>query len=131
SGDDRRDGTLRRRHAPCRPRDRALQRGRLARRAVRAAMTALAPEQSEPRWPSSLAVLAAIVLYVFLPSGMIAAGGTPAWSVPLLELGLLVPLAATTPHRHVRESGRRRRAAIALTAVVSAANLLSLALLVR
>src|SRR5262245_24132589 len=79
---------------------------------------------SEPRWPSAVAVLAVAALAV-------SAGGGARFGVAALELGLLVLLTLAAPHRRVEESGLRRRAALGLTAVVSAANLLSLALLVR
>jgi hypothetical protein len=52
-------------------------------------------------------------------------------AVPVVELGLLVPLALTAPHRHPGETAARRRAAIALTAVLSATNLFALGLLVE
>jgi hypothetical protein len=88
----------------------------------------------EPRWPSALAVLAAIALYVSLPSQFISASsgsGIIRFVLPALELALLIPLAVTTPHRHVNESGGRRMAAVGLTAIVSLANIVALALLVH
>jgi uncharacterized membrane protein len=88
----------------------------------------------EPRWPAALAVLAAIALYVTLPSKIISgqhASGLIRWIVPAFELALLVPLAVTAPHRHVEESGRRRSAAIMLTAIVSIANAVTLAFLIH
>ena len=51
--------------------------------------------------------------------------------MPPLALALLIPLAVTAPHRHVYESGRRRALAIALTAVVSLANVTALAFLIH
>jgi uncharacterized membrane protein len=88
----------------------------------------------EPRWPASVAVLIAIALYITLPSQVISASHSSTairLVVPLLELALLVPLAVAAPHRHVFESGRRRMAAIGLTAVVSIANAVSLGLLIH
>jgi hypothetical protein len=75
-----------------------------------------------------------MALYVSLPGRVIS--GTHASNVfrllvPALGLVLLIPLAVAAPHRHVDESGRRRTAAIALTAVVSIANAASLALLIH
>ena len=51
--------------------------------------------------------------------------------MPLLELALLIPLAVTAPHRHVYESGRRRMASIALTAIVTLANIAALCFLIH
>lgn len=88
---------------------------------------------SEPRWPSVLAVLVALALYVSLPQEMPTHAGVAAvlrFVIPTVELALLAPLALGAPHRHVAESDARRRAAIMLTAVLSAANLLALVLLV-
>lgn len=88
----------------------------------------------EPRWPSALAVLVAIGLYVSLPGKIISAsygGNVIRFLAPGLELALLVPLTVAAPHRHVNESGRRRKLALALTGIVSLANVASLALLVH
>jgi uncharacterized membrane protein len=88
---------------------------------------------SEPRWPSVLAVLVALGLYVALPQEMAGSAGVANaihFAIPAIELVLLAPLAVGAPHRHAAESVKRRRAAIGLTAVLSLANLLALALLV-
>jgi uncharacterized membrane protein len=79
-------------------------------------------------------VLVAIVLYASLPGKIISASyGSEIirFLVPGLELALLVPLAVTTPHRHINESGSRRKLALVLTAVVSLANVAALGLLVH
>ena len=89
---------------------------------------------SEPRWPSSVAVLIAVALYALLPRELVpgsVGGYVLRFAVPVLELALLVPLAVTAPHRRVDESGRRRKAAIALIAVISAANVVALGFLVH
>jgi len=89
------------------------------------------PVAFEPRWPSVLAVLIALGLYVALPQEVMGnAGAAVHFTIPAVELVLLAWLALGSPHRHAAESARRRRAAIALTAVLSLANLLALALLV-
>jgi uncharacterized membrane protein len=91
------------------------------------------PSASEPRWPSVLAVLVALGLYVALPQKMMSAAGVGAaihFAIPAVELVLLASLALGAPHRHAAESAKRRRSAIALTAVLSVANLLALGLLV-
>ena len=87
----------------------------------------------EPRWPSVLAVLVALGLYVALPQAMTghaAIASALRFAIPAVELALLAPLALGAPHRSAAESARRRTAAIVLTAVLSAANLLALGLLV-
>src|SRR6478609_1039806 len=89
---------------------------------------------SEPRWPSSVAVLVAVALYALLPKEIVSGsfgGYVVRFAAPVLELALLVPLAVTTPHRRVNESGRRRKVAIALIAVISAANIVALGFLVH
>ncbi len=91
------------------------------------------PSASEPRWPSVVAVLFALGLYVALPQQMMVRAGAATaihFAIPAVELVLLAPLALGAPHRHAAESVGRRRAAIGLTAVLSVANLLALALLV-
>ena len=82
----------------------------------------------EPRWPAELAVLAALLLYVTLPARLTLG---PVWVVPALELALLIPLALTARHRLHGEAAWRRYAAIALIAIINAANLASLILLVH
>jgi hypothetical protein len=89
---------------------------------------------SEPRWPSVLAVLAAIGLYLSTPETMMPdAGAATALkvAVPAVELALLLPLVLTTPHRHAAESRARRRVAICLTGILSMANMLALGFLVQ
>jgi len=80
-----------------------------------------------------LAVLVALGLYVALPQAMTghaAVASALRFAIPAVELALLAPLALGAPHRNAAESARRRTAAIVLTAVLSAANLLALGLLV-
>jgi hypothetical protein len=87
------------------------------------------PAVSEPRWPSVLAVLLALALYVSLPREMPTHAGVTAalrYVIPVVELALLAPLALGAPLRHAAESATRRRAAIVLTAVLSATNLFTL-----
>jgi uncharacterized membrane protein len=89
---------------------------------------------SEPRWPAVVAALVAMLLWELLPSRLISGGyGTTAIriAVATLALALIVPLAVAAPHRHVSESGRRRRASISVTAIVSFVNVVALGLLVH
>jgi hypothetical protein len=93
------------------------------------------PPLLEPRWHVTIAVVAGIVLYVTLPSRFVVGSGVSGefarWSVPVLEALLLVPLAATAPHRREEESGVRRKATMILTGILSVANAISLGLLVH
>jgi hypothetical protein len=85
-------------------------------------------ERREARWPASLALLGVIALYLFLPLNLTIG---PRWVVPTLELGLLIPLTLGSPYRHGSEPRIARMASIFLTALVSAANFVTLALLLR
>ena len=85
-------------------------------------------ERREARWPASLALLGAIALYLFLPQNLTLG---PRWVVPALELGLLIPLTLGSPYRHGEEPKIARVASIVLTGLVSAANFVTLALLLR
>jgi hypothetical protein len=97
-----------------------------------------------PLWPI-LAVLTAAGLYVTLPTRFIAGPSTTGvfgavrWLVPVLTLLLLIPLALSSPQRHVtwaRERAQavrlsRRIASLAVIALISAANGASIILLVH
>jgi len=85
---------------------------------------------SEPRWPASLAVVAAIALYVILPNRLIAGLG-PRWLVPTIEGLLVVALLVASPRRLPAESARLRTVAIMLIAFVNLANVVSLGQLVH
>jgi len=83
---------------------------------------------SEPRWPSVLAVLVALGLYLALPEEMAGGPGVAAaahFAIPAVALVVLASLALGAPHRHAAESTGRRRAAFGLTALLSVANLLA------
>jgi hypothetical protein len=105
---------------------------------MNAATTAATPAPGsnqgiEPRWPSVVAVLATIVLWMLLPNRILDDYGIPGirFLIPGLELALLIPLAVVAPHRHVYESGRRRMVAVTLTAIVSLVNVTALAFLIH
>jgi hypothetical protein len=90
--------------------------------------------ESEPRWPSVLAILVAIGISLSVPTVMAAgtgAGTAAQLAVPAFAFALLLPLALTSPHRHAAESARHRGAAVALTALLTAANVLGLGILIR
>ncbi|HEY1654420.1 MAG TPA: hypothetical protein VGF86_04835 [Candidatus Tumulicola sp.] len=82
--------------------------------------------EHEPRWHASLAVIAALVLYVTLPPRLTIG---PAWIAPLLVLALLVPLSILAPHRHA-ETRRMRLWGIVLIAIVNFFNIMSIVLLI-
>jgi uncharacterized membrane protein len=81
------------------------------------------PGASEPFWPAQATVLAAIGLQVSLPARLTVG---PSWLVPALEGLLLLGMFIFIPNQVEDEHPRRRRAALGLTAVVSAANIYSL-----
>jgi uncharacterized membrane protein len=74
--------------------------------------------EGEPRWPASMAMLAAISL----PAEFAI---HPRWLLPGLETALLVGLVAANPGRIHRISPQLRAATIALIAVTSTANVYS------
>jgi len=82
----------------------------------------------ESRWPSVVAVLVAIGLYIGLPNRLTPG---PRFVVPVLEVLLVIPLVIANPSRLDAESRDMRWVSIALIALVNAANLTSLALLIR
>jgi uncharacterized membrane protein len=84
--------------------------------------------RSEPRWPASLAVVAAIALYVTLPSRFVMG---PSWLIPVLESAVLVPLSVFAPLRTTKESRWAQVLAVALIAIVNVANVVSLFALVQ
>ncbi len=80
--------------------------------------------KEEPRWHAALAVVGILVLYATLPPRIIVG---PFWLLPLLVLGILVPLLILSPQRH-RESERARFASIAHIALLSAFNVATVGL---
>lgn len=80
----------------------------------------------EPRWHASVAVLAAMALYITLPPRLTIG---PTWVAPLLVLIVLVPLSIIAPRRH-SETRRTRVWSIALIAIVNFFNLASVLLLI-
>ncbi len=84
------------------------------------------PTQKEPLWPALVAVLVAIGLQLLLP-GEVTAG--PRYLLPSLEAALLVVLIFASPRELEGEHKVRRRLSLSLTALVSFANITSLALL--
>jgi uncharacterized membrane protein len=84
-----------------------------------------APAESEPRWPASLAVIAAVGLYLVLPGSLTVWLG-PRWLVSSLEVVLVVSLTVVSPRRITAESRRLRVVAIVLIALINLANVVTL-----
>ncbi len=84
------------------------------------------PPSREPFWPAQLTVLAAIGLQLALPQRLTAG---PTWLVPALEGVLLAGLVIVNRNQIEDEHPRRRRVALGLTALVTAANIYSLSAL--
>lgn len=85
--------------------------------------------RSEPRWPASLAVLGAMLMYIALPDKVAAYLG-PRWLIPALEGALAAALLIAAP-RIQKRSARLRSAAIALIAIINFANVMSLVELIN
>jgi uncharacterized membrane protein len=84
------------------------------------------PGRPEPLWPALVCVVCAIALQLLLPKRLTAG---PRWLLPALETALLVGLALASPRQVEHTHRGRRLSAVGLTALVSAANITSLALL--
>jgi hypothetical protein len=94
--------------------------------AAQAEEGAAALARHDSYWPAQLAVLATIALDLDLPNKLTL---HPPWVLPALETLLLAGLVATTPRGKKPPHPYRRRVAIGMIGLVSAANLLSLVLL--
>ncbi|GAA2644043.1 hypothetical protein [Streptomyces lunalinharesii] len=75
--------------------------------------------RGEPRWPSTLAVLVAVVLQWLLPERLTI---HPDWLLPGLETALLLVLVAADPFRIERASPLYRWTGLALIVLISTAN---------
>lgn len=82
----------------------------------------------EPRWPATLAVAVALILYIALPQRLIIG---PRWLIPGLEAALVLPLTILNPYRQQREASHIRAIAVALIALINLANIASVGLLVH
>jgi len=81
------------------------------------------PPVAEPFWPAQVTILVAIGLQLLLPERLTVG---PTWLIPALEGALLIGMFMATPNQLEHEHRARRRAALGLTAFVSAANIFSL-----
>ncbi len=79
-----------------------------------------------PFWEPQLVVACAIALQLSLSEDVTIG---PNWLFPAMEGALLIGLVIVSPHPNVRHSPVRRRVAIGMIALVSAANIASLVLL--
>lgn len=90
-------------------------------------MSAVSTVTPEPRWPASLALVVCVALYVVLPDRLVIG---PHWLLPVLVALPLGPLSARR-HRHPDESTWIRHVTLGLIALVTLANVTSMALLVH
>jgi uncharacterized membrane protein len=81
----------------------------------------------EPRWQARVALLVCAGLYVLLPSRL-AVG--PKWLLPVLVVLPLIPLSARS-HRRPDDEPWVHFLAVSLVAIISAANLVSVVLLIH
>ena len=84
----------------------------------------------EPRWPALVAVLAAMVLQLLLPDSLIRGLGNRAL-IPALEGVLLLALLIANPGRTSKGESRLRIAGVALIALITVANVVSLTELIH
>lgn len=82
----------------------------------------------ETRWPAALATVAAIGLYAGLPNELLV---LPRFVIPGLEVLILSVVIAVNPVRMTRQTAHSRTAALALTLLIMASNLLALVLLLH
>jgi uncharacterized membrane protein len=81
------------------------------------------PAASESLWPIQLTLLGAIGLQLLLPEHLTVG---PVWLVPALEGALLIGMFFASPRKLEGQHAVRRRIALGMTALVSAANIFSL-----
>ena len=81
--------------------------------------------RGESRWPALLATLAAIALQLVLPNSLLRGLGNRAL-IPSLEGGLLLVLLIANPGHISKEESRLRMVGLALIALITVANVVSL-----
>jgi uncharacterized membrane protein len=84
----------------------------------------------EPRWPALLAVVAAMALQLILPDRLIQGLGNRAL-IPALEGALIVVLLVVNPGHISKEQSRLRVIGVALIALITVANVVSLTELIH
>jgi uncharacterized membrane protein len=88
------------------------------------------PSHYEPRWPALLAVLAAIALQLVLPPRLTQGLGNR-FLIPALEGALIVVLLVVNPGHISKEESRFRLFGIAVIALITVANVVSLCELIH
>jgi uncharacterized membrane protein len=83
--------------------------------------------QPESRWPASAAIVAVILLQLFLPDTLTFG---PEWVFPGIELAVLVTLTVVGPSKLDEEAKDIRWVSLTLIAILSAADALTLGLLI-
>jgi uncharacterized membrane protein len=84
--------------------------------------------KSEPRWPAALTILIAAGLNLALPARYSLG---PTWLIPVLVVVILIPVMIVAPRRLPQELRWTQIAAFVNISIVNAANVISLALLIR
>ena len=95
---------------------------------VHAAENAAGALRREPFWQAQALLLAAVILYLALPSKLVEG---PSWLMPAAELLLIGGLWLDRPRHWRTEAVRERRIVLALLGLVAASNFASLELLVH
>lgn len=85
-------------------------------------------QRGDAHWPAQLTIAIAVALNLALPQRVTVG---PPWLVPGLVGALLAALVVVTPARTTVHARRERRFALAVIALVSVANVISLGLLVN
>ena len=86
------------------------------------------PPRPEPTWPAYLSMFIAVGLQFVLPARLVPG---PRLLVPALEAAMIIGVYWSVPRHLHHEHPTRRRLALGLTGLVSAANIASLVLLSR
>ncbi|WP_292853528.1 hypothetical protein [Microbacterium sp.] len=81
----------------------------------------------EHRWPPVVAVVVAMALYTFLPSGLFE---VQRYVVVGIGVVLLIPLIVLNPHRYTKETRFSRLSEVGLALLIVVANQLTLVLLI-
>ena len=84
--------------------------------------------RGETRLPASVAVLFAAAMHALLPNSLLVG---PRFTIPAVELAMLVPLIAINPRRLTTETRWSRMVGLGLVLVIIAANLVALWFLLR
>jgi uncharacterized membrane protein len=84
-------------------------------RAATTRTTRIVRDQPEHRWPAFVAVVAAVVIYSFLPSTFVP---VPRYILPIIATLLAIPLIVLNPHHFTKETAWSRRLSFGLTGVI-------------